>query len=74
MKRKREELDSKSSAGSNSLQPAAEIKIGAKDTGIRIRRQFKATFGEYCGWAHSVLFAGELPDWKKLWDKGTQKK
>mmetsp|Transcript_25445 Transcript_25445/g.22610 ORF Transcript_25445/g.22610 Transcript_25445/m.22610 type:complete len:389 (+) Transcript_25445:37-1203(+) len=35
---------------------------------------FNDAFGPYCGWAHSVLFAAELPKYKVIIDLDTSKK
>ena len=34
---------------------------------------FKHNFGNYCGWAHSVLFAAELPRYKEVIEKQKNK-
>ena len=44
-------------AAAKSLTPAVYEAVGD---------EFRGRFGEHAGWAHSVLFAGELPDFKPL--------
>jgi N-glycosylase/DNA lyase len=36
-------------------------------------KTFANAFGPYCGWAHSVLFAAELPEYRKVIDKQKEK-